>query len=277
MTNTLYLFVTSERPDQYLNPILHCLLNEDITEISFLYVKGSNNKTGAEEGISAKVEYNVRTLLSELATRGDYRYFTGKDSGKSINLLDYYPASKFEQAKNIYKMILEKSLKSPVSWTHKDINYQDAKNYISNINKQKTSSIFDVTAVSKALLGDILAICIINGINKVYTFDLNMKPNYDEPWKMLFHEIHKEKEQERKYKYTNIVNTEIFRQCSNSILVRTFPLKLSVVITVIFLIILIPINFTLGPSSLIMQLVSLFTVAAGFLSIYYNFFPPRRG
>ena len=88
MTKSLYLFVTSDRPDQYLNPILHCLQDENPSEVVFLGVK---NRPGNDISSSAKlVRENVELLLSSLAS-GKYKYFTGIKKGKEDDLQKYYP------------------------------------------------------------------------------------------------------------------------------------------------------------------------------------------
>ena len=86
MAETLYLFVTSERPDQYLNPILHCLQHMNLNKIVFLYVE-----YGAEDEnnlvTSAKsIRQNVESFLSAL-TEGKYKYFIGNLGSIRIYLI----------------------------------------------------------------------------------------------------------------------------------------------------------------------------------------------
>ena len=52
-------------------------------------------------------------------------------------------------------------------------------------------------------MGDILAVSIIEGIHGLFTFDLKIKPNYEEPWTMIFHDL-KTQDGKNKYQYIDI-------------------------------------------------------------------------
>ena len=274
---SVYLFATSERPDQYLNPILHCLQYKNVSKVVFVHIKGlehtnSNGSTVKERGISAAVLRNVQVLLDSLALAGEYRYFIGKKSGERVKLQDYYSTEQLATIQNTYKQFLDKE----ANWSHRDIEYLDLRKELANIYRKERGSIFDVTAINKRYLGDILAAGIIEGLKEIYTFDLKITPNFDEPWKMLFHEFLTEKQKGDCYQYVNIVNTPIFRESASSILVRTLPLKISLVIAPILIIILIAINFYYGSTNWAIQTLAIMSTVAGLLSVYYNFFPPRR-
>jgi len=269
MAKTLVLFVTSERPDQYLNPVVHCLLYEQVSKIVFIYIKGFGNTAtnSNERGISGKVSRNVQILLESLS-KGVYRYFDIPDND-TVDLKSIY-SERIEGIKGIYKDCLEKD----VNWSHRDINYLDLRKELA-LAKKETDSIFDITAVGKSYLGDILAASIIEGISNLHTFDLRVKPNFDEPWLMLFHDLKIDSSKD-KYQYVNIVNTPIFKESSNSLLVRTPSLKFSLIAAFVFLIITLAVYSFYGEVNWFIQATFIVSAVTSFLSLFLNFFPPRR-
>src|SRR3989442_13301132 len=119
MTESLYLFVTSDRPDQYLNPILHCLQHRHISKVVFLQVE---NRPGSEDdpNISARsVRENVETLLSTLANEGKYRYLTGKDKGKEFDLQITYSPVRLASIKQLYYSLKTRNF----SLSEEDVDY----------------------------------------------------------------------------------------------------------------------------------------------------------
>ena len=276
MSRSLYLFVTSERPDQYLNSIVHCTLYEGVKDIVFLHIRGlekaSSQWSGAEDrGISAVVLRNVQVLLDCLAIVREYRYFVGEKSGERISLQEIYPQERVMSVQRMYKQCLD-----VVNWRHRDVSYLDLRKELAQIHRKEPDSIFDVTAIKKRYLGDIIAASIIEGIQKLYTFDMKASPNFDEPWTMLFHDLHADVPESRRYQYVNIVDTLVFRECSNSILVRTLPLKISLIAAVGLLLLALGIYFFYGQINWFIQITSIASAVAGLLSLYYNFFPPRQ-
>lgn len=267
MSKKLFLFVTSERPDQYLNPLVHCLLYEQVSKVVFIHIKGTPSSGTNEKGISGKVSRNVQMLLVSLA-KGVYRFFDTQDD-KTVDLKSIYP-ERIERIRAIYKQCLDKD----VNWSHRDINYLDLRKELAQA-KKEVDCIFDITAIGKSFLGDIIAASIIEGINSLFTFELKIKPNFDEPWTMLFHDLKGENERD-KYQYVNIVNTPIFRECSNSLLVRTPPLIISLIGAFAFLAITIAIYIFYGEVNWFLQVTFIASAVTSFLSLYFNFFPPRR-
>ena len=272
-SQSLYIFVTSERPDQYLNPVVYCLLKKSIVKVKFLYIKGLSDETAKvndpDKEMSLAVSRKVQSLLDDLSL-GNYTFYVGKR--KTINLQDVYPEMKLIQIKSVYKRCLEMK----VRWDYEDINYLDLRKELASIHKKEPNSIFDVTAVKKSILGDIISCSIIEGIHNIYTFDLKIKPNYDEPWIMLFHDLEDDNSKRNDYQYINIVDTPIFRNCSNSILARTLPFKLSLIIAFIVLIAMLVINYYYGEINWLVQVTFIFASIASLLSLLLNLFQPSK-
>ena len=273
MNQSLYIFVTSKRPDQYVNPIVHCLLYKGIRKVVFLHIKGLEGEapSDSERGISLAVFLQVQSLLDDLS-KGFYRFFAGhKDGNKMINLQDMYPGRL-----NLIKATYKQCLDMKVEWGYRDINYWDLREELARISKEEPGSIFDVTSIRKSHLGDILTCCIIEGIHSLYTFDLKIQPNFDEPWTMLFHELRTDNLEKSHYRYTNIVDTSIFKACSNSILVRTPPIKISLLVAAVLLLVVLGVYFHFGEVNWFVQLAYIISAIASLLSLYLTFFPPRR-
>jgi len=275
MSHSLYIFVTSERPDQYLNPIVHCLLYKSVGKVVFLHIKGlgSSSSSGIQEqkGISFAVFRKVQVLLDGLAN-GEYKHLHGKETGKIVSLSEVYQQERLTAIKGVYRQCLD----IDVNWSHRDVGYLDLRSELARIRKEEPTSIFDVTAISKSYLGDILAASIIEGIQNLYTFDLKQPPDFDRPWTTLFHDLHSDTSDKHQYQYVNIVDTTIFRECSNSILVRTPPLKISVVAAVSLLLITLVVYALSGEVNWFIQVTFIASAVTSFLSLYFNFFPPRR-
>lgn len=271
MSKTLFIFVTSERPDQYLNPVVHCLLYEQVSSIIFVHIKNFGGVTpingSNEKGISGKVSRNVQMLLESLS-KGVYRFFDSQDD-KTVDLKNIY-IERIEGIKEIYKQCLD----IEVNWSHRDIDYLDLRKKLA-LAKKEGDCIFDITAIGKSFLGDILAASIIEGINNLFTFELKTKPNFDEPWTILFHDL-KVDGGKNKYQYVNIVNTPIFKECSNSLLVRTPSLIISLIVAFLFLVITLIVYFFYGEMNSFLQITFIASSVISFLSLYFNFFPPRR-
>lgn len=275
MSQSLYIFVTSERPDQYLNSIVYCLLKKSICKVKLLYIKGFSGETGLVNdpniSISLAVSRKVQSLLEDLSM-GNYKFHVGERAGDSINLQNVYSEKKLIHIQFMYKQCLDKKVK----WDNDDINYLDLRRELVSINKKEPNAIFDVTAVKKSLLGDIMSCSIIEGIHNLYTFDLKIKPNYDEPWIMLFHELETDNSKSNFYQYINIVDTPIFRECSNSILVRTLPIKISLIAAFVLLSVILIFYYHYGEINWVIQIAFIVASIASLLSLFLNFFPPRN-
>lgn len=221
MGETLYLFVTSERPDQYLNSMAHCLLYRSIRKVVFVHIKGLGNadegeNSLAERSISDIVLRNVQILLDSLATACEYRYFTGSEAGQRVSLGSIYPPEQVTSIKQFYKRCLDVE----ADWDLGKIDYPNLRKELARIRKDEPSSILDITSIKKHYLGDILAVSIVENIHQLYTFDPTTKPDFDHPWTMLIHDLQPDDAVIRQYQYVNIVDTPVFRDCFNAVLLQ---------------------------------------------------------
>ncbi len=260
--STLYIFITTNRPDQYLNSIVFSILEERVNRIVLVQIKRADG-----EKISANIlRQNIIELIRNLSS-GHYRYYTGSKEGTIIDLSGEYNPQQLAEINTKYQQCLS----DKIEWEIKRFNYSEMRKCMAELNKQDKHSIFDITPVSKLYIGDIFACCMLEDIQKLYTFNLKIEPNFSQPWKMLFHHLEKDKD----YDYVNLVETPVFRESTKSILIRTFPLIISIVGTLIFVSLTLAATFILGTNAVITQAINTVGVALGIVSFFLIYFPIR--
>jgi hypothetical protein len=256
----LYIFVTTDRPDQYLNSIVHCI-ERGTRSIVFVQVEDSQT----EQVQLNLLRTNVYNLLQNLSS-GVYRYYMGALKDKAVQLDSEYGADDLAKLKAKYSLCLTDN----IDWTVERIQYLNLRDYISALARKK-GVIIDVTSVSKVYMGDIFACSLLENVDKLYTFELLLKPDFDRPWKTLVHELLEGKA----YRYTNLVETPIFKESSKSILIRTTPLLISIIGTVLFIAFTLIATFIFGFSSVFIQVVSTIGTVLGIISFFLVYFPVR--
>ncbi|MBD2164672.1 hypothetical protein H6G04_09685 [Calothrix membranacea FACHB-236] len=263
---TLHIFVTTDRPDQYVNPIVYCI-EQGTKQIIFVQLEDSET----EQINLNSLKTNVYKLIQDLST-GYYKYYTGdlKDTVVSLDTV-YNNADKLAMLKAKYSFCLSDN----IDWDVKRIS--KLRKYISSLRKNK-EAIIDVTAVSKVYIGDIFACCLLENIERLYTFELLVKPNFDQPWETLIHnlEITDEKGKTYKYKYPNLAVRNIFQECTKSVLFRTTPLFVSIVGTVLFIALALAATSIFGFSSNFAQAMSTVGTVLGIISFFLIYFPIRN-
>ncbi|MBD2564239.1 MULTISPECIES: hypothetical protein [Nostoc] len=256
----LYIFVTTDRPDQYLNSIVRCI-EEGTKKIIFVQVEDSQT----EQVKLNLLRTNVYNLIQNLSI-GCYKYYIGDRKDTVVSLDTVYNPDEFSRLKAKYSFCLSDN----IDWKVERIQYLDLRQYISLLKKNK-DLIIDVTAVSKVYIGDIFACSLLENINSLYTFELLVKPDFDKPWKTLIHEL----EDSKKYNYTNLVSTPIFKESTKSVLIRTTPLLVSIFGTVLFIGLTLAAISILGFSSVFAQAMSTVGTVLGIISFFLIYFPIR--
>lgn len=261
--STLYIFITTNRPDQYLNSIVFSILEKRVNRIVLVQI----NRADGEKVAANILRQNIIELIRNLSS-GYYRYYTGNKEGTIIDLSGEYNSQQLAEIKTKYQQCLSDN----IEWEIKRFNYSDMRKYMAEMNKQDKHSIFDITPVSKLYIGDIFACCMLEDIRELYTFNIKTEPNFSEPWKMLSHHLEKDKE----YDYINLVETPVFRESTKSILIRTLPLIVSIIGTLIFVSLTLAATFILGTNAVITQAINTVGVALGIASFFLIYFPIRR-
>lgn len=277
MSRTLYLLVTAERPDTYLNSVVHCLLYEGVRTVEFIHIRDFGESTSVPEEIrgnkrSAKVWGWVHSLLHDLATAGEYHYFEGEKAGQRVDLQQFYSPEAFAAMREVYNQCFQ----FEVQWNHRDIPYSDLRKEIRGITAKKPSAIVDVSSIGKRFIGDLVAVSVLEGFDSLYTFDLVQRPDFEHPWATLFHDLKPSASTKAKYRYINLLDTHLFRECSRSLLVKRPPLYWSGAIGSVLLLGTVLAYWTSGVSSGFVQGMFIMSAVASLLSLLLVFFPLRK-
>ena len=269
----LYIFVTTERPDTYLNPIAHCSKHKDVDEVVFVHINDNMPKNPQEvTKVATKRRNDVRDFLSYLVKDEEYRYYVkdpNHEEREKQPLKDIYSKDALSHIKELYKEVEEKVTKWPEGI---EIDYKKVRDFLSKIHKSEKNSIFDLTGLNKKYLGDIYAISTAEAIDGIYTFSL-IHIDFDHPWTMLYHELYLKDQGRSKYEYVNIVDTEIFKQCSESIRKQKFLLRFASFTTFAFITIYIILSFFLENNRSFNQTLALLSGLAGLASFILSIYP----
>lgn len=259
---SLYIFVTTDRPDQYLNPIVHCIFR-GTNRIVFVQIEDSKTEQVQLNLLRA----NVYDLIKNLSL-GFYKYYTGNKKDTLFALDSEYSSSGLAKLKAQYIPCLTDN----IQWNIERVNYLELRKYISFLHKKFGKNIiFDVTSVTKVYIGDILACCLLENISNLCTFELLIKPDFSKPWKILIHDL----EEGRQYRHLNLVETPIFKESVKAILVRTTPLLISIIGTSVLITLTLAATFILGNNSAIIQAISTVGTVLGIISFILIYFPIR--
>ena len=271
---SLYIFADSERPDQYVNSIVHCVLDRDVRRIHIIHIQGfgSSHDPGAPvDGLSARLLGAVQVQLNGLAERGEYTFMDGKRKGERLLLSNEYGSERAKQIQELYRHCRAISL----SYSNADIAYDQLRSRLRLIAKEGRSAYVDVTSIRKKYIGDVVAAGLVEGLQQLHTFDILLpKLDYDRPWTMLIHDLLGETS--RLFSYTNILDTPVYRECSRVVFIRAPRLKLYAIATVILFVAAFIAYWLLGSTNQIVQTVLAMSGVASILSLVFVFITPRR-
>jgi hypothetical protein len=103
--NRLYIFVDSERPDQYINSMIHCILTKDVRYIKFIHINNlSDNKTD-RIGLSGKILSSTNYLINRLSFDREYIFIGSNNNGNHIALDKIYSPEKALEIAAYYSKI----------------------------------------------------------------------------------------------------------------------------------------------------------------------------
>jgi hypothetical protein len=264
---TLYIFVDSERSDQYLNSIVHCVLRRDVRRVVFIHIKGLTSNPQATDGLSGRALGAVQSQLDGLAERGEY--MTTNAVPRRVQLSELY-GDRARAVQAFYKSCRDHS----VVFSNEELAYGSLRARLRAVAAEGDAAYVDITAIKKRYLGDLVAAGLVEGLRGLYTFDLiNTKPDFESPWRMLIHEL--EAHQPATFAYTNILDTEVYRACTKSVALRAPALKWTALATVILLAVVLVAYGKLGPTDTITQAFFVTSSLASIVSLVLVFVPPR--
>lgn len=267
---TLFLFVTSERPDQYVNSICHCAHSMNVERVVFLHVVGLGRSgemlpNASRASRSAQIQKLVHTLFDALCS-GDYLAISPEDRQRERLSED---GAACDQAAGVYRDCFARIRR----WDNEDIGYLALPERMGELASANPNSLFDITSVSKDVLGDLVAVCLTKNISNLHALALRVQPRFKMPAEMLFHAL--VAKPEPGYEYINILETAVFTGCARSIFVRRMPLSLAIVFVLGLHLVVSVVLFFEGASSPFLQWISALSSAASLSSLVFVFRPPR--
>lgn len=267
----LYIFVDSERPDQYVNSLVHCVLDREVRRVIFLHIKKLTTSEQSREntGLSARVLASVSSLVEGLADRKEYTFIGGEKNGERISLNEKYGNERSSEISQFYQRLRGLS----VQYSNEEVDYDNLRDILANIAKKKVDVYVDITAIKKRYMGDIVAAGLIEGIKGLWTFDLQIKPDFTNPWKMLIHDLLGQ--DPCLFTYTNILDTPTYKSCVRLVMVRAPRMKWAILGTGAF-IILGTIGYVyLGENSSVVKVILAASGLTGISSLILGFWSPR--
>lgn len=182
----LYIFITSDTPDLYINIIGHCIKRYNVTKVVLLGIEEDHGHEESTQIFLEGIKTRVKNQL-EFIQKGQYHY---KDQDTKIwqekpLKIESHHASRYV---NIAKQHIETYV----------IIYDKLDTELSNF-VNSNNSIFDVSGVSKTYLIDVYTLLQIKDVEDIYVFQLKLPSRtYNE--KELIHNL----SFKRGYDYINV-------------------------------------------------------------------------
>lgn len=267
---SLVLFVDSERADQYLNSIVHCVLRLDVRRVTFVHIAGLIDSPEGH-GLSGRAMGAVQAQLDGLAERGEYLFTAGPDAGQRRLLTDIYASERAREIQALYRHCRN----TPLQYNNEEIEYSNLRQCLRRIAQHGTDAYIDVTAIRKRYLGDLVAAGLVEGIQGLYTFDLTgERPTFEQPWRMLIHDL--DGCDPSAFSYTNILNTPVYQACVRLVARRAPALRITIGATVALLVAVAVAAWYFGPESGAIRTLFAISGIASILSLVFVFMPPGR-
>jgi len=252
----LYIFATSDRPDAYINAIAYSVEHLNVGSI-YLIVISEHDYPEEEQEAQVMATGVLANILLQLQALKDGKYMTfSKAHGQNV-------ASELENKEGIqfyskYLEIINKSGTTGVVVPHSTLGTV-LKNYIDNGN-----CLFDVSALKKNLLVDVVTILLSYNFSEVYSFELQKKPSFGQ--KDLYHNL----KRDNSFAFRNLANSEPVQNSLRRISRWTLRARAIFMYTAIVALIFIPISIFWKDSSAVIVFNSA-AIIAGIGSYLYMF------
>ncbi len=253
MAKTLFLFVTSRRPDAYCNAITYCVEKMEVDRVVCVNIKEmpSTMNEADPHQISDEIKQFIRYLFN-----GKYASYKAHEL-----ILSDLEKSGYEVYQRCFEKVTE--------WTVLTIEYKNLRTAIKNFIRRNPGCIFDVTSLKKHLMADILACCIAMGMKNVYSFDLKIPLDFEHSESMLYHSLGKDD-----FLYTNLLDSEPVRESLKLVLAMTGATKIAISLTVILIVSLSVLLFFSNKTPLL--LLSIASSTASITSLILQFVPGKN-
>lgn len=186
----LYIFVTSDTPDLYINIIGYCVEHYKIIKVVFLGIVEDRGQRERIKNSLTTIKERVVQQLS-LIQQGQYLYLDQKTRQWQQKTLEIENYDKLR-----YSKIAEQDIDIHV------IIYETLEEELSGF-LRSSSCIFDTSSVLKTFLIDVYTLLLTKNIADIYVFELRLpRRTYDE--QELIHNLSFDR---RDYEYVNITKS----------------------------------------------------------------------
>lgn len=265
----LLVFVDSERSDPYLNSVAHNLMSAGtIKVVTFVHVYGfpGDAASTAGTGLAKRTMTSVVQNLASLAGRAEYI----SPDGSIVPLDERNGSVSSEQIKAFYGAVDGMT----VDYQAKEISYGNLRSFLRHARRTDGERIIDVTGCKKRVIGDFIALGLVDGLDEVRTFDLVAPANFAQPWKSLLHEL--EQGSSRHFEYIDMLETRIMMDCSRAVFIRAPRLRYASIFAAILACLGVAWNAYFGLDSTPAKWVNVLAQFATFAALFFVFFPPRN-
>jgi hypothetical protein len=233
----LYIFVTSPRPDPYVNVLMHLFRNRPVSAINYVALIEHDYTSEQMAERLSDIEADVGHLLDELA-RGFY-------AGNRIELDSAWSGAYRECRVELDRIPVQRL---SISWDDLD---SELLKFL-----RGAPVMFDVTTLKKNLLVDVVALLLSRGWTNIYSFELvtSGQPQYDD--KGLIHALGPTGFRYRSLAESKHVEKARSRIVSRSITFRTFFIVTAGVAFTVFIIEVLFANTILASGILIIATIA---------------------
>jgi hypothetical protein len=165
----LYIFITSDIPDPYINAIAHCgSYYKELTQVTLIEILGDRRRVGQKKEHLNRLRQDIKDQLKGLSSA---KYLSLKDNART-----WVDVRIEESDRIIYAGLAEISIDVTV-WI-----YDDLKTEVANLLNSRGSFeyVFDVSAVLKSQLVDVYVVLRSENISAIHSFELITGRSYDD-------------------------------------------------------------------------------------------------
>lgn len=254
----LYIFVTSRNPDPYVNVIVHAVQSFNLEKICFVsvvehgYVNESDGETSRLRAVTADIDLRLEELSS-----GKYSHANRGDSSSTEKEID-------ARSSEMYKSCVEKLER--VENTSLVIAWADLRRKLEEFSSD-ASAAFDVTALKKNLLVDVVVLLLSRGCSRVFDFEILRREVFHDE-RDLIHSLKPSNSAVRgDYVYRNLAENEHVEHAVKRMIARsmTFRQLASVTVVVAVLVTVIQVVFPSSWAQTTVTIIATVAAIAGWL------------
>ena len=257
------IFATSDRPDLYINAITCAVQHLGVGAVIVIVISEYNEHNYLEDSQqpqlkATKVIGNISNQLDALQ-RGKYLSTTRGGKLKESDL-------EITEGVGVYGKCLDvinQSGATGITIPHTHLQHA-IRGYI-----YKGNCIFDVSALQKNLLVDVVSILLSYGFSDIYNFELKKTPSYGQ--EDLYHRL----KQGESFEYRNLTISDPVQGCLRRISWWVAPSRAILIFTVVFSATFVPVSI-FWQESYLWTLFNVFTMIASLVSYFSLFLPDTK-